>query len=102
MIKIDKSNHIPEILTGDKASDARNAIDNMIQQGRQPGSDDFDNTIYNGRGVKTQLLQDQNNKCAYCEITLAGDYGAVEHYKNWLERERQRYITYTWLLLVSL
>ena len=59
MIRIDKSHNIPEILTGDKASDARSAIDNLIQQGRQPDSGDFDNTIYNGRGVKTQLLQDQ-------------------------------------------
>ncbi len=102
MIKIDKSNQIPEILTGNKASDAQSAIDNMIQQGRQPVSGDFDNTIYNGRGVKTQLLQDQNNKCAYCEITLAGDYGAVEHYRpktGWRENDIDTLHTpgYYWL-----
>ena len=102
MIKIDKSNQIPEILTGDKASDAQSAIDNMIQQGRQPVSGDFDNTIYNGRGVKTQLLQDQNNKCAYCEITMEGDFGAVEHYRpktGWRENDIDTLHTpgYYWL-----
>ena len=90
MIKINKSNQIPDVLTESRAYDARNAIDNMIQQGILPDSDDFDGNIYNGRGVKPQLLQDQNHKCAYCEITMAGDYGVVEHYRpktGWKENE---------------
>lgn len=110
MIKIDKSNHIPDVLTGSRASDARNAIDDMIQQGVQPDSYDFDSNIYNGRGIKTQLVQDQNNKCAYCEITMAGDYGVVEHYRpktGWKENDSDQlhkpgyyWLAYDWTNLL--
>lgn len=90
MIRINKTNQIPDILTGDRATDARHHIETMMQAGQTPQSGDFDSGVFNGRGVKSQLLHDQNQKCAFCEVTMVGDYGAVEHYRpksGWKENE---------------
>ena len=102
MIKIDKSERIPCILTGDKASDANNTIVEIIHAGRTPESKDFADSVFNGKGVKDQLLIDQHHKCAYCEVTLAGDYGVVEHYRpktGWKENDGDTLHTpgYYWL-----
>lgn len=90
MIKIKKNDQIPDILTGEKATNALRKIESMIQAMQNPKSEDFDSGIFNGRGVKSQLLQDQNQKCAFCEVSMAGDYGVVEHYRpktGWKENE---------------
>lgn len=90
MIKVNKSQQVPDILAGGKAADARKHIENMIQGGQTPKSDDFDSSVFNGKGVKSRLLEDQNQKCAFCEVTMVGDYGAVEHYRPktcWKENE---------------
>lgn len=102
MIKIIKSEQIPDILTGDKASDALATVENKIQSGATLESSDFDGGIFNGKGVKKQLLADQNQKCAFCEVTMAGDYGAVEHYRPktcWKENDNDKlnYPGYYWL-----
>lgn len=102
MIKINKSEQIPDILTGNKAADARKLVENIIQRGNTPESRNFDGSIYNGNGVKTKLLEDQNGKCAYCEVTMAGDYGAVEHYRpktGWKENNNDELHSpgYYWL-----
>lgn len=102
MIRINKTYQAPDILTGNRATTALNLIEDMIQGGQTPQSDDFDSRVFNGRGVKSQLLQDQNQKCAFCEVTMAGDYGAVEHYRpkaGWKENEADTLHTpgYHWL-----
>ena len=91
MIKITKTNQIPQILTSDKKLKALNEIEEKIQKDpKSVSSTDFKSIIYNGDGVKTQLLQDQYDKCAYCEASLVGDYACVEHYRpksGWKEKE---------------
>jgi len=62
----------------------------IIRSGNFPQSGDFKDSVFNGDGVKTQLLHDQHQKCAYCEVNMAGDYGAVEHYRpktGWQENK---------------
>lgn len=81
MIKITKSNQVPDILAGDKAATAKQDIANKVAAGTEIESKDFDGNVYNGKGVKMQLLEDQKQKCAFCEVSMAGDYGAVEHYR---------------------
>lgn len=41
----------------------------------------FNKQIYGADDVKLQLIKDQNGKCAYCEQSLNGDFGAVEHFR---------------------
>lgn len=102
MIRINKSEQIPDILTGDKASAAREAINDIIRAGGTPQAEDFAASVFNGSGVKSQLLKDQNKKCAYCEVNMVGDYGAVEHYRpktGWKESYNDALHTpgYYWL-----
>lgn len=42
---------------------------------------DFKTNVYNGPGVKDELLSDQYGKCAFCERNKGGDFGSVEHYR---------------------
>lgn len=81
MIKITKSDQVPDTLTGAKASTAKQDIANKVAAGTEIKSKDFDDSIYNGEGVKKTLLDDQKQKCAYCEVSMTGDFGAVEHYR---------------------
>lgn len=41
----------------------------------------FNKQIYGANDVKRQLTNDQHGKCAYCEQSLNGDFGAVEHFR---------------------
>jgi uncharacterized protein (TIGR02646 family) len=110
MILVHKSNQVPEILSGDRATDALNGIDNIIRNGRMPASSDFNSGIFNGAGVKAQLLADQYHKCAYCEVKMTGDYGAVEHYRpktGWKENDADQlhrpgyyWLAYEWTNLL--
>lgn len=55
----------------------------MIINQVEAGTDDlsFDHGTYAHKDVKQRLVADQNGKCAYCEQSLNGDYGDVEHYR---------------------
>lgn len=90
MIKIKKNNQTPQVIAPDKTLEARNNLEKKIKNGETLTSEDFKSGIYNGDGVKKQLLHDQNDKCAYCEVSLAGDFGNVEHYRpktGWQENK---------------
>ena len=91
MIKITKTNQIPQILTSDKKLNALNEIEEKILKDPESvDSKDFKSSIYNGKGIKAQLRQDQYDKCAYCEASLVGNYGCVEHYRpksGWQEKQ---------------
>ena len=62
--------------------------------------------LYRRADVKAQLKSDQNDKCAYCERKINGDYGAVEHYRpkgGWqqnrgdqLEKPGYYWLAYEW------
>lgn len=66
MRKITKTKEVPKPLLGVNPP----AID-----------DDIDKKVYGHEEVKNRLRYDQYNKCAYCECSLNGDYGDVEHYR---------------------
>lgn len=66
MRKIDKSPKIPQTL----------------QNAPVPTKpDDVKASIYKAEDVRTQLCEDQHNKCAYCECNLTKQYNDVEHYR---------------------
>ena len=66
MIKIKKSADVPQIL-----------------QDATPPADykSIDKKIYTDESVKRQLRDDQHGKCSYCECSLTGQFGDVEHYR---------------------
>lgn len=102
MVHFEKSAQTPAVLTGVGALDALKSVEDIIRAGETPRSKDFNDSVFNGRGVKSQLLIDQNRKCAYCEVTLVGDHGAVEHFRpktGWRENDNDTLHTpgYYWL-----
>lgn len=78
MNKVHKSNNIPEILTT-KGITLRDALIEDVKNGKKKLS--FDRNVYADKSVKTQLKNEQNKKCAYCERYFNGDFGAVEHFR---------------------
>lgn len=42
---------------------------------------DIDSDKYSGDDVKQQLITDHHKKCVYCECSLNGDYGHIEHFR---------------------
>lgn len=81
MIKITKSYPAPVILSKSMVISEQAKITRMICAGIKPSSSDFNHDIFGHSDVKKQLKADQNNKCAYCECELCGDFGAVEHFR---------------------
>lgn len=81
MIKINKSKNAPKVLSGQAAANSLQAIRIKVKNGSAISNKDFDRKIYAAKAVKDQLKQDQHNKCAYCECTMEGDNGAVEHFR---------------------
>lgn len=66
MRKIEKSTHIPDTL----------------QNAPIPTCpDEVSPAFYRAKDVRKQLLEDQHNKCAYCESRIPKDYNDVEHYR---------------------
>ena len=66
MRKIEKSTHIPDTL----------------QNAPIPTCpDEVSPAFYRAKDVQKQLLEDQHNKCAYCESWIPKDYNDVEHYR---------------------
>jgi uncharacterized protein (TIGR02646 family) len=99
MIKIEKS-QAPAVLNSLQVREATANLRRRVQQGEQLTASDFQSSIYAAREVKEQLLQDQHHKCAYCEVTLAGNYGAVEHYRpksQYIEDDGSTGLGYYWL-----
>ena len=66
MRKIDKSPNIPATL-----------VDAPIPTSPAKVKKD----IYKADDVRKQLLEDQHNKCAYCESRIPKEYNDVEHYR---------------------
>lgn len=44
-------------------------------------SEDINDDLYKGEGVKDRIMQDQHGKCIFCECRLNGDYGPIEHFR---------------------
>lgn len=87
------------MLTSDDAKNSMTTIKANAENGNLKATD-FESKIYNGDGVKSLLKKDQNDKCAYCEVTLAGDYGVVEHYRpktKWKDLQGNHGLGYYWL-----
>lgn len=78
MNKIQKTYPAPEILTAKGQQLTETAIG---QAGSGKDKLSFDYGTYGHPSVKAQLIADQHNKCAYCEQSLNGDFGDVEHYR---------------------
>lgn len=78
MNKIEKTYPAPAILTTNGAT-LKDEVIAQVASGNTNLS--FDSRIYGGSTVKGQLKQDQHNKCAFCEQTLNGDFGDVEHFR---------------------
>jgi len=113
MIKIDKSNNIPSILLNEGVSETQklcneynaNPILYTSQKNisnRKLKKFDFDNTIYGHSEVKKQLIDDQKEKCCFCEaIFNANGYGDVEHFRPKAAYKSGRkliYPAYYWLV----
>ncbi len=78
MYRIQKSENGPDILSGK----GKSLTDGMNRSADSGATEfEFDNSVYAHPAVKTLLKKDQHAKCAYCERSLNGDYGAVEHFR---------------------
>ena len=66
MRKIEKSAHIPDTLQNAPIPTC---------------ADEVKSTYYRADDVRNQLLEDQHDKCAYCECRIPKDYNDVEHYR---------------------
>jgi len=113
MIKIDKCNSIPNklniegvIQTSKLKQLYENAPDNFTATATKKNENvckfEFDNKIYADISVKKQLIQDQNEKCCFCEsIFNANSYGDVEHFRPKAAIElngKLKYPAYYWLV----
>ena len=78
MYRIQKSEDGPGILSG-KGKSLTDELNASADSGATEF--DFDNKVYAHATVKTMLKREQHGKCAYCERSLNGDYGAVEHFR---------------------
>lgn len=78
MYRIQKSEDGPDILSGKGKS-----LTDELKASADSGATEFefDNRVYAHSAVKTKLKREQRGKCAYCERSLNGDYGAVEHFR---------------------
>ncbi len=94
MIKIDKSNNIPSILTNEGAIETQKLCNDYNANpvlytsqknvsNRKLKKFDFDNSIYGHPDVKKQLIDDQKEKCCFCEAIFykRTSYGDVEHFR---------------------
>lgn len=78
MNKIAKTYPASAILTTNGTT-LKNEVIDQVESGDTKLS--FDSGIYGDSTVKDHLKQDQHNKCAFCEQTLNGDFGDVEHFR---------------------
>ena len=75
MNKVTKSDKVPGILIDKGTREIALLRENVAEN--KPLV--FKDQIYADDEVKKQLKSDQFGKCAYCERSLNGDFGAVEH-----------------------
>lgn len=112
MIKIDKSNVIPDILTSVGAIKTEENCDKYDinpllytsqadVNNRKLKKFDFENKIYGHFDVKKQLIEDQHEKCCFCEAVFnANGYGDVEHFRPkaaYKSGRKLKYPAYYWL-----
>ena len=76
MRRFHKNTQAPAVLRKDGLGKTTDLIKAIEEGNNSPTID----SLYRHPDVKRQLKSDQNEKCAYCERKLNGDYGAVEHY----------------------
>jgi uncharacterized protein (TIGR02646 family) len=93
MIRIRKSSNTPGVLAASGAMETEKLKTefqrNPAQYSTRPGiavkniaKMSFDNAIYGSGKVKQQLIQDQHEKCCFCEAKFSDNgYGDVEHYR---------------------
>lgn len=82
MIQLSKNPNIPASLIREEVSTEKNRIQDMIVRGTSPSYRDFKSDIYGAEDVRSQLLEDQHEKCIFCECTLLDkEGGEVEHYR---------------------
>lgn len=98
MNKVTKSDKVPSILI-DKGTKEIVLLRESVAE-NEPLV--FNAQIYAADEVKKQLKSDQFGKCAYCERSLNGDFGAVEHFrpKGGYQIEDEKYLRkpgYYWL-----
>ena len=77
MRRFHKNTQAPAVLRKDGLGKTTDLIKAIEEGNNSPTID----SLYRHPDVKRQLKSDQNEKCAYCERKLNGDYGAVEHYR---------------------
>lgn len=77
MNKVSKSNVVPSTLANNGVAETEELRKNVAAGNALV----FKPAVYAAIDVKSQLKQDQNGKCAYCERYFNGDYGAVEHFR---------------------
>ena len=58
------------------------ALPKSLQNAPTPNNaGEVDEKFYRADDVRKQLLEDQHNKCAYCESRIPKEYNDVEHYR---------------------
>ncbi len=112
MIKINKSNDIPDILRNegikaknrlcDEYSSSPSAyISRPNFSNRKLKKLDIDSKIYGNSAVKKQLIEDQHGKCCFCEAKFtANSHGDVEHFRPKYAYKKEAkliYPAYYWL-----
>ncbi len=113
MIKIDKSDSIPAILSDKGAietsklkllfeSSTDDFTSNVSKKNRDVKKFPFDNLIYGDKTVKNQLIAEQNEKCCFCEAVFnANGYGDVEHFRpkaTYKSDRKLKYPAYYWFV----
>lgn len=82
MIKLKKSPTIPLTLQSDAIEEQNLKLQTITSNGETPQYTDFRSDLYGAKDVRTQLLKDQNDKCAYCECTLLDkEGGEIDHFR---------------------
>lgn len=90
MIKIKKSSKIPDVLdaVGNSKLIQERDSNNSLYSSNNVGYDSgtvkmkFDNKIYGHANIKSELIENQNGKCAFCEQHVYSvSYGDVEHFR---------------------
>ena len=80
MIKLKKTYPAPASLESQKCKDTLEAIFQKEAKGEPVTTEDF-GTLYGKEDVREQLMNDQCNKCAYCESTILHEPRHVDHYR---------------------
>lgn len=82
MIQLTKNQVIPATLQSDAVSDELKKLQAIVDNGGQPTYKDFKSNLYGSDDVRTQLLNDQHEKCIFCECTLLDkEGGEMEHFR---------------------